>query len=65
MTKTIDELQAEVIRLTGELAAAYAYIASLERAAAAMTAKRVLSDAHINALVDGYPAYDATIEAEQ
>lgn len=65
MTKTIDELQAEVIRLTGELATARAYIAALERAAAAMTAKRVLSDVHINALVDGYPAYDATIEAEQ
>ena len=76
MTKTIDELQAEVIRLNGELATARgpgsrgdelarAYIAALERAAAAMTAKRVLSDAHINALVDGYPAYDATIEAEQ
>ena len=65
MTKTIDELQAEVIRLTGELATARAYIAALERAAAAMTAKRVLSDVHINALVDSYPAYDATIEAEQ
>ncbi len=65
MTKTIDELQAEVIRLTGELATARAYIAALERAAAAMTAKRVLSDVHINALADGYPAYDATIEAEQ
>lgn len=51
--KTYDELQAEIIRLRGELAAARAYITALEQAAAAMTAKRVLSDAHINALVDG------------
>ena len=63
--KTTDELQAEIIRLRGELAAARAYITALERAAAAMTAKRVLSDAHITALVDGYPAYDAATEVEQ
>ena len=38
--KTYDELQAEIIRLRGELAAARAYITALEQAAAAMTAKR-------------------------